>query len=624
MRRGRLATLLGVLVAVTTWPAPHLAAQTTSPPEGWVVLPLDEYKALRERAQPAPTPPAPPPVDATLTRVDYDLRVDGEAVSGRARLTIDVLRDAWTRVQIPSGLLVRDARLDGQPVSLVGGASPHVLLSRAGRFVLALDLALPLATTGGSESVVLPPSPSPISTATLTLPKSDVDLSVNGGFVADRAESAAESRWTVLGRSNQPLSLSWKRKVVDRRSEQPLRIRTRITQSVALGEESSQTTVSVRVEVLQGLARELSLTIPPGMAVNEVNGATVGDWDVTGGLLRVRLLDATANDTSFVISAEMRAPRDGAIAIPLVRMPSAERETGAVAVDVVGAGEIAERQVRGFEPADPSELGDLVAGRESPSMAAFRMRPLTGTDARSITVNVVRYTPQAVLVANIEEARYRTLISEEGRLLVDARFAVRNNQRSFLKVTMPAGATLWSADVAGRPVRPAVAEQGAILLPLEKGRSGEDAPTFVVSLVYFQGGDRTAWLDRGHARVDLPALDLPISRTGIELFYPPRFHVDPQPGPFRIETDPGVFAEALRRPPAAPVALDKRTQGDRGAAGLQALVDRFRTESGGRSVVGSLPVRVDFPVFGPSIFLASELTAEATAPCIDLSYKRTK
>jgi hypothetical protein len=113
MRRERLALLLGLLVAGTNWYAPRLAAQTTAPPEGWVVLPLDEYKALRERAQPAPTPPAPPPVDATLTRVDYDLRVEGETVTGRARLTIDVLRDVWTRVQIPSGLLVREARLDG-------------------------------------------------------------------------------------------------------------------------------------------------------------------------------------------------------------------------------------------------------------------------------------------------------------------------------------------------------------------------------------------------------------------------------------------------------------------------------------------------------------------------------
>jgi hypothetical protein len=510
-------------------------------------------------------------------------------------------------------------------VSLVGGASPYVLLSRAGRFVLALDLALPLSAANGAETIALPPSPSPISTTTLTLPKSEIDLSVNGGFVADRTDSATDSRWNVLGRSNQPLALSWKRKVVDRRSEQPLRVRARITQTVALGEESGQAAASVRVEVLQGLAREFSLTIPAGLSVNEVNGATVGDWDLSRGVLRVRLLEASATDTSFVISGEIRAPRDGAIAIPIIRMPSAERETGAVAVDVVGAGEIAERQLRGLEPADPSELGDLVAGRESPSMAAFRMRPLAGSEARSITVNVVRYTPQAVLVANVEEARYRTLVSEDGKLLVEARYAVRNNQRSFLKVVMPAGSTLWSAEVAGRPVRPATAEAGAILLPLEKGRSGEDAPTFVVGFVYFQGADRSAWLDRGQTGIDLPALDLPISRTGVELFYPPRFHVDPQAGAFRVETDPGVFAEALRRPPAAaPVAIDKSTPGDRAAAGLQALVDRFKNEAGGRSVIGSLPVHVAFPAFGRSIFLASELTAEAGAPCIELAYKRTK
>ena len=163
-------------------------------------------------------------MDATLTRVDYDLRVDGESVTGRALLTIDVLRDGWTRVQIPAGLMVRDAQLDGQPVSLVGGPPPHVLLSRAGRFVLTLDIVLPLAASAGAESIALPPSPSPISTATLVLPRSGVDLSVNGGFVAERAETGNESRWTVFGRPNQPLTMSWKRKVDDRRAELPLRV----------------------------------------------------------------------------------------------------------------------------------------------------------------------------------------------------------------------------------------------------------------------------------------------------------------------------------------------------------------------------------------------------------------
>ncbi|HEY7188470.1 MAG TPA: hypothetical protein VH436_18060, partial [Vicinamibacterales bacterium] len=436
--------LIGTCVCAIAFATPAFA-QTATTPDGWVVLPVDEYRALRDRANPQPPPPANPPVDATLTRVDYDLRADGDSIAGRALLTIDVLRDGWTRVQIPAGLMVRDARLDGQPVSLVEGPPPHVLLSRAGRVVLTLDIVIPLTASAGTESVALPSSTAPISRATLVLPRSGVDLNVTGGFIADRAEDTNESRWTAFGRPGQALMLMWKRKVDDRRAEQPLRTRARVTSVVGLGEDISQVTANVRIEVLQGLAREVSLALPPALVINQVTGATIADWDVNSGTLRVRLLDPVSSEVSFVVQGDARAPREGAIAIPLVRVPSAERESGGVAVDVVGAGEIAERQTRGLDPADPTDLGEIVAGRESPSMVAYRWRPLAGNDVRSLTVTVVRYTPQAVLIANVEEARYRALASEDGRLLVEARYAVRNNQRSFLKVTMPPASTLWSA-----------------------------------------------------------------------------------------------------------------------------------------------------------------------------------
>jgi hypothetical protein len=308
-------------------------------------------------------------------------------------------------------------------------------------------------------------------------------------------------------------------------------------------------------------------------------------------------------------------------------VPSAERESGGVAVDVVGAGEIGERQTRGLDPADPGELGEIVAGRESPSLVAYRLRPLPGTEARSLTVKVVRYTPQAVLIANVEEARYRALAAEDGRLLVSARYAVRNNQRSFLKVSLPPGASLWSATVGGRPIRPGVAERDGVLLPLEKGRAGEEAPTFVLELIYLQRTDD--WLAKGTATLRLPALDLPISRTGLTVHYSPRFKVDVQPGLFRLEDDLGPFAEALRAPapPAATPVADARTvqRANQGASGgLQALVDRFQNEAGGRRIAGALPVTVTFPDFGRSLFLAAELMAEGGAPSVDLTIRRVK
>ena len=48
-----------------------------------------------------------------------------------------------------------------------------------------------------------------------------------------------------------------------------------------------------------------------------------------------------------------------------------------------------------------------------------------------------------------------------------------------------------------------------------------------------------------------------------------------------------------------------RSTEDTDRVALKALVDRYQNESGGRTVVGSLPVRVAFPELGPSLFLAA-------------------
>jgi hypothetical protein len=622
-----------IAVIVCTLAAATARAQVPAP-DGWVVLPVDEYRALLTRANPETPVPVPPPVDATLTRIDYDLRLDGEAIAGRALLTVDVLRDGWVKVPVPAGLMVRDARVDGQPLPLIEGPPAHVVLSRAGRLVLQLDIVVPLAAAAGSESITLPASPAPISRATLTLPRTGVELTVSGGFITERAESEGESRWSALGRAHQPLGISWKRRVDDRRDQQPLRFRAHVTSVVGLGEEISSIVATVRAEVQQGVARDLTLIVPAGVVINQVVGATVADWETGNGSLRVRFIDPVIDAVSFEVQAETRLPSHGELTVPLVRVPAAEREGGGVALSVLGAGEIEKHHVRGLEPADVSDLAAAIGGRESPSMVAFRLRPASGADPRALSVSVKRYTPQAVLVANIEEARYRMLAAEDGLLLVEGHYAVRNNQRSFLKIMLPPGATLWSASVAGKAVRPGIAEKDAVLLALEKGRAGQDAPTFAVRITYVQGID--TWTDKGPAQLTLPALDLPISRTGVEFYHSPRFRVALQPGAFRVESDPGVFAEALRQvismawglsagsgagiapaAPAPPVAADRDSQ-------VRQLIDRYRNEGGGRAIAGTLPVDVTFPAIGPSLFMAAELTAESAAPAIDLAIRRIR
>ena len=135
------------------------------------MIPVDEYRVLRAKAYPVEHDPEPPPLDATLTRVDYDLHVAGDLAAGRASLTVDVLKDGWVRVPVPAGLLVREARLDGKPVSLVPAHRQRrqrisaALLSHAGRFELLLDVDVPVTSSAGDESISLPSTESGVTRA---------------------------------------------------------------------------------------------------------------------------------------------------------------------------------------------------------------------------------------------------------------------------------------------------------------------------------------------------------------------------------------------------------------------------------------------------------------------------
>ena len=653
LRRFDLRPLFPCLLAASIcWGAIAQAQEKTAESNhagGWVVIPVEEYRVLRAKAYPVEHDPEPPPLDATLTRVDYDLHVAGDLAAGRASLTVDVLKDGWVRVPVPAGLLVREARLDGKPVSLVpgtqgkGGTHLCALLSHAGRSVLLLDVDVPVTASAGDESISLPSTDSGVTRAAVLLPRQGVDLRIGGGLLSEKSESSGETKWLAYGRGNEALTFTWRKKTEDHHIELPLRLRGSLTQLTSLAEDSTSIYAEANFEIVQGAAREVRIQLPDKITVNQVSGAMVADWEMKNGELAVTFLEPVEHSARFVISGEARLPKDGIIDIPLLRLLNTERDTGGVAVEILGAGEIKDQKAQGLEDADATDLGEMVASRQSPALVAFRARSGEAGATRSLSVNVARYDQQAVLMANIEEARYQVLMSADGKELVQARYAVRNNQRNFVKVTLPAGATVWSVSLAGRPVRPGQAPDGSLLLPLEKSRGGDDAPAFAIEILYL--AKAAAWNDKGQEKVTLPALDLPISRTGLLLYYPPLFKVSAEPGMFRTQQyvnptsaalepissgEGGVFSAAT--PAASPkqydrleemAKLESRDAKEKKDA-TQALLDSFKAKSLAGRVTGILPINVAFPAFGPSIFLVSELTSENQFPAAQFSFQRDK
>lgn len=583
------------------------SSRAQTPPGGWVVLPVDEYRTLRTRA--GQSPPAAAVADAVLTRLDYTLRVEGDVVLGRAALVVDVLGAGWATLPLPVGLAVREARLDGQPFVIDPGPPAVVHLSRVGRATLELEVVFTPSTAAGVETIAVPASTAAVTRVVLTVPGTTHVVSATGGVVLDRVAGNASTAWTVHGRSATPLALSWARRRDDPRAGEPLRLRTRIDATAGLRDTLLQVATTVELEVLQGVTRELVLAVPPDVTVTAVSGTLVDDWRVEGGQLRVTFLEAVSSTTTCVVRSESRLPAAADVALPMLRVPAAEREGGRISVDVGGEAEVVGMDVAGLETLD----GPSAAA--SPRLRAFQLTPLPGTAERRLSLRIARYAPEAVPVATIDEARYRVLASASGALLVEAQYLVRNNQRSALTLTLPAGARLWQARVGGHRQRPGAVDGARVLLPLDRAPAGGEPTAVVVSIVYLDR--QAAWSGDQPVRLVLPALDLPVARTGLLLHHPPSLRLEVGAGPLRLTDDLGPFAAPMTspRPPSLAPAVDDQRSG--ATADVTALIARLRRE---QATPAAAPQHewFAFPTVGPALFLRSELTPEAEPLALDL------
>src|SRR5258708_1476152 len=121
--------------------------------------------------------------------------------------------------------------------TVVCGATRGVAQAPSPEGWLVLSIEEYLSLRDRSLGVGPPPSAGgPRGRARLLVRRSGGELWLSGGFVADYAEATTESRWTMFGRPNEPLKLSWKPRVDDRRATLPLRIRARLTELIGFAE----------------------------------------------------------------------------------------------------------------------------------------------------------------------------------------------------------------------------------------------------------------------------------------------------------------------------------------------------------------------------------------------------
>jgi hypothetical protein len=205
----------------------------------------------------------------------------------------------------------------------------------------------------------------------------------------------------------------------------------------------------------------------------------------------------------------------------LPAVQGAQRETGEVAWEAIGTVDLTATEAGPLRRLDVSEVTTSLSSlARSPLLAAFRYQR-RGDERVPVAFVVRRFADAAVLGAAAEDATITTLVSSEGRALTEFILRVKNRGQLFLKVGLPKGATLLSAEVAGEPVKPVDAPDGARVPLVRPGFRPSGA--YTVSFVYVESG--SSFGKKGDGEMKLPRLDVPVEMLHWELFLPDRYKV---------------------------------------------------------------------------------------------------
>jgi uncharacterized protein YjbI with pentapeptide repeats len=473
-------------------------------------------------------------------------------------------------LDLPADLLVTSVEWAAGDDGLLDWRMNGPAAPGAGRVRLELDLARPVRD---GDAVVLLLEGRPADPAAVALPvvhvpgavaeRGAVAVAVEPGLTVrvaalDGLESAAPTAlggWVQALTDQAPaLAFTWTKTSATtaesvqtatlRLEDTPLRLAVAVRTDVVVEDDALRVTEQLDYEVLQGVARDVAVVVPPALADRvRLESAAVRDRDVLPGpdgsaVWAVRLHAAEAGRFGLTFRWELPLARGERLAVPHVVPQGTGRLRRDVVVHNASRGEVAAEAGPGLE-AQPLD-GSAAAGAGT-AVARFRAEGGEG----ALTVGVRELAAESILEASVDFAELTTVVGRDGLARTRAAYRLQNRSEQYLRLRLPEGVAVWGATVAGSGVRPARGTDEAgplVLVPLVRTGAGDLA--FEVVLVYAEDlGGPLGWTQTIEPAAP-EVVGIPVTHTIWHLWLPDGF----EPGDFdaNLEEVLDVAGERLK------------------------------------------------------------------------------
>ena len=518
-----------LLAILLTWllvlPGFALADDAVLPPvpsSGNVTLPLDEYNHLLELASKPARKTDAPPVPYSMKRADLKFRVTNESVQGTVQLQGEILHKGATKVPLTAGMAILDARQEGKglPLALENGTHTAVL-SGPSEFSVTLDAGLPLNIEAGRASFSLPAPPAGSVRFALVVPGDHTNVRVSPGLITARSSEGGQTSIEATLVPGVQANIWWTtREVAAPVVPKEVRFLSDVKTLVSVSEADIRIAALADISVVQGEPGQFEIEMPAGYEVTGTTGATIESSEVESGVLVLKVSGPAQRSHQFLISME-KSITATKVDAPFLSFKNAQRETGEVLVDGAGTIELAAKEAGGLKRMDFKETNPYLRSLSRfPMQAAFRYHQQPN-EKPSLALEWTRFPDSTVLSAVAERAVVTTLVTTEGRSLTEIKLVVKNQAQPFLKVALPAGASILTAEVAGEKVKPVEGPDGNRVPLLRPGF--RPTASYNVSFVFIHSG--APFAKKGGSDISLPKMDVPINLLEWEVFLPEQYKV---------------------------------------------------------------------------------------------------
>ncbi len=491
-------------------------------PAGTVTLALTEYNRLVELAARKPKTPEQPPLPFVVSRAAFKLRVDSDSMSGTLDIDGEVLQKGPTKVPLASGLTVLEAQQAQKPIPLLQDGSTHnVVVNGPGTFSVTISVASALSVEAGRASFTLPVPAAGSTLLNIEIPGNHASVHVEPGLITQQATANDHTMIDATLEPGKPARVWWTtREVTAPVVQREVRFLSDIKTLISVGDSDLRVAALCDITVIQGEPSEFRIPLPVGFEVTEATGSTLDSSEIGTGELILKARELSRRTHQFLIAIE-RSSRDNKLDAPFLGFAGAQRETGELLVEGAGTMELTATEGGGLRRIDVREAGAVARSlARFPLQAAFRYHRRPG-DTPKLALEWNQFPDNGVLSAVAERATITTLANVAGKSLTEVTLRVRNHAQPFVKIDLPQGSTLLSAEVEGEKVKPVQGSDGSRVPLLRAGFRPSGA--YTVSFVYLSSG--APFSKNGSYEMGIPRLDVPVSILTWEVFLPDRVDV---------------------------------------------------------------------------------------------------